>query len=79
MISYGEEKHLSPPETAACLLAILCREGAVFTIDAEGLLNVDFSAVAFPVGDCDPEELLVMLKTYAQPIKDILRSDEVKH
>ena len=42
MISYGEEKHLSPPETAACLLAILCREGAVFTIDAEGLLNVDF-------------------------------------
>ena len=57
------------PETAACLLAILCREGAVFTIDAGRTLNVDFSAVAFPVGDCDPQDIAVM-------IRDVLEANQ---
>lgn len=73
-----EERHLTPREAAACLVAILQRRGAVFSLTAAGYVhcNLDPSDVSTHE---EAEDLAQCVLALREEIKALLREDRVQH
>jgi hypothetical protein len=72
-------KHLTRAETAACLLAMLGRQGVTFRIDAHGYLRSDLNALPLPQRNCSPDDLAHIILQLAEPIKAIIRAHRTLH
>lgn len=79
MTTNPQPRYLTPAETAGCLIVMLQRQGAVFAIDRDGVLNVNVDAVPFPQGDCSPDDLAQVIFALREEITTILATDRTRH
>jgi hypothetical protein len=68
---------LTPYEAAGALLVVLCRAGAAFSIDRDGLVAVDLDAVLFPLGDCTRSDVEQAITAYRFELAAILTRETV--
>ncbi len=72
------DRHLTRAETAACLVALLQRQGAVFTVDRDGYFMADLNPIAGMTFERADWMSRVILDLRAE-ISAVLAGDSILH